>query len=108
MFRIEFLPPASQLSPVYAIETGDFDRDGKRDIILGGNMSKAKPESGIYGAGHGLFLKGLGNDMWRAIPADSSGFFTRGDIRDFKIIKIDGNSMISVARNNENLHFYTF
>jgi hypothetical protein len=108
LFRMESLPPASQLSPVYAIETGDFDRDGKRDLILGGNMSRAKPESGIYGAGHGLFLKGLGNNMWRAIPADSSGFFTRGDIRDFKIIKINGNSVISVARNNENLHFYTF
>ncbi len=108
MFRMESLPPESQLSPVYAIETGDFDHDGKRDVILGGNMSRAKPESGIYSAGHGLFLKGLGNDMWRAVPADSSGFFTRGDIRDFKIIKIDGNSVISVARNNENLHFYTF
>ena len=108
VFRMESLPGECQLSPVYAIETGDFDHDGMCDVILGGNMSRAKPETGIYSAGHGLFLKGFGNHMWRAVPADSSGFFTRGDIRDFKIIKINGNRVISVARNNENLHFYTF
>ena len=108
LFRMESLPTECQLSPVYAIETGDFDHDGMCDVILGGNLSNAKPQTGTYSAGHGLFLKGLGKDVWRAVPSDSSGFFTRGDIRDFKIIKINGNPMISVARNNENLHFYTF
>ena len=108
MFRMESLPPESQLSPVYAIETGDFDHDGNCDVILGGNMSRAKPETGIYSAGHGLFLKGSGNGDWLAVPADNSGLFTRGDIRDFKIIKINGKGVITVARNNENLHFYTF
>jgi len=107
-FQLKPLPTESQLSPVYAIETGDFDHDGKTDILLGGNLSRAKPESGIYNAGHGIFLKGKGNENWKAVPADSSGFFTRGEIRDLRIIKINGKSMISVARNNDNLHFYTF
>ncbi len=108
VFRMESLPGECQLSPVYAIETGDFDHDGNCDVILGGNMSRAKPETGIYSAGHGLFLKGSGNGDWLAVPADNSGLFTRGDIRDFKIIKINGKGVITVARNNENLHFYTF
>ena len=108
LFRMESLPTECQLSPVYAIETGDFDHDGNCDVILGGNMSRAKPETGIYSAGHGLFLKGSGNGDWLAVPADNSGLFTRGDIRDFKIIKINGKGVITVARNNENLHFYTF
>ena len=108
VFRMESLPGECQLSPVYAIETGDFDHDGNCDVILGGNMSRAKPETGIYSAGHGLFLKGSGNGDWLTVPADNSGLFTRGDIRDFKIIKINGKGVITVARNNENLHFYTF
>ena len=107
-FRIKPLPAESQLSPVYAIATGDFDQDDVCDILLGGNMTRAKPETGIYSAGHGLFLKGLGSENWSALPADSSGFFTRGDIRDFEIIKINGKGVIFVARNNDNLHFYTF
>jgi len=107
-FQLKPLPTESQLSPVYAIATGDFDHDGKADILMGGNLSRAKPESGIYNAGHGIFLKGKGNENWKAVPADSSGFFTRGEIRDLRVIKINGKSMISVARNNDNLHFYTF
>jgi len=107
-FRITPLPPECQLSPVYAIATNDFDHDGFCDILLGGNMTRAKPETGIYNAGYGVFLKGLGNETWKAIPSDSSGFFTRGEIRDFRMIKINGNLVITVARNNENLQFYTF
>jgi len=107
-FQLRPLPTESQLSPVYAIATGDFDHDGKADILLGGNLSRAKPETGIYNAGHGIFLKGKENLNWKAVPADSSGFFTRGEIRDLRIIEINGKRMISVARNNDNLHFYTF
>jgi len=107
-FKSDPLPPESQFFPVYGMATDDFDHDGIKDILLGGNMSRAKPETGIYSAGYGLFLKGNGKGDWHAVPADSSGFFTRGDIRDLRIIKINGKSVISVARNNENLHFYTF
>jgi len=107
-FQLQRLPKESQFFPVYAIETGDFDHDGISDILLGGNLTRAKPETGIYSAGHGLFLKGNELGTWKAVPADSSGFFTRGEIRDFSIININGKQVIAVARNDENLHFYTF
>jgi len=107
-FQFKPLPARSQLFPVYAISTGDFNQDGICDILLGGNLIRAKPESGIYSAGHGLFLQGEGNGNWRTLPADSSGFFTPGEIRDIKSIKINGKRMITIARNNQNLHFYTF
>ncbi|MCK4989360.1 MAG: VCBS repeat-containing protein, partial [Bacteroidales bacterium] len=72
-FRIKSLPGESQLFPVYAIATGDFDHDDDCDILLGGNLSRAKPEIGIYNAGHGLLLKGSGNGSWITVPSDSSG-----------------------------------
>jgi hypothetical protein len=107
-FQIRPLPAESQLFPVYAIATGDFDHDHLTDILIGGNLTRAKPETGIYKAGHGLYLQGRTDGNWNAIPADSSGFFSRGEIRDIRIIEISGNSEIAVARNNQNLHFYTF
>jgi hypothetical protein len=107
-FLIRPLPAESQLFPVYAIATGDFNHDRITDILLGGNMTRAKPETGIYSAGHGLFLEGLAGGSWHAVPPDSSGFFTRGEIRDIRTIEILGKPEIAVARNNQNLHFYTF
>lgn len=107
-FQLKALPAESQLFPVYAIATGDFDHDQVCDILLGGNLSRAKPETGTYSAGHGLFLQGTAGGDWKAVPADSSGFFTRGEIRDIRILEIGGKPEVAVARNNQNLHFYTF
>jgi hypothetical protein len=108
MFNARPLPPESQLFPVYALAAGDFDQDGHCDILIGGNANRAKPETGTYSAGYGLLLKGIGMGDLVSVPADSSGFFTRGEIRDFKIIKTKEKQFITVARNNQNLHFCTF
>jgi hypothetical protein len=107
-FEIRTLPPEGQLFPVFAACTEDFDHDGSCDILLGGNQHRAKPETGIYAAGYGLLLKGKGLGDWQCIPADSGGFSLKGEIRDFSLLNIQGKQVISVARNNENLHFYTF
>ncbi len=38
--------------------------DGICDILIGGNQSRAKPETGIYNAGYGLLLKGKTDATW--------------------------------------------
>ena len=107
-FHIIPLPVEAQFSPVYAISAEDFDHDGICDIILGGNQYRAKPETGIYGASYGLFLKGCAGDTWKYVSSLKSGFFTKGEIRDLKILTINGNRIIAVARNNDNLQFYKY
>jgi hypothetical protein len=101
------LPTEAQFAPVYAINADDFDRDGKCDIILGGNQYKAKPETGIYDASYGLFLRGSGDGTWRTEPGNS-GFFIKGQIRDIRVVNIKGISVITVAGNNDKLHFYKY
>jgi hypothetical protein len=105
---LEALPAEAQFSPVYAIVAEDFNRDGNCDLLLGGNLSRAKPETGIYSASFGLYLKGGGKGNWKAVPADSSGFLVRGEVRDMEIIKAGGKKRVAIARNNDILHFYTF
>ncbi len=105
-FHITSLPVESQFSPVYAIYAEDFDHDGICDILLGGNQYRAKPETGIYDASYGLFLKGCTGGTWQSVSPLKSGFFTKGEIRDLKIMNINGNRIIAVARNNDNLQFY--
>ncbi len=107
-FSLHPLPPEAQLMPVYAAISWDFDRDGICDIVIGGNQSRAKPETGTYSAGHGLFLKGLPENVWTAVPAGLSGLKIKGDIRDFDIVDIKGKPVLIVARNNDTLITLTF
>jgi hypothetical protein len=105
-FNLEPLPAQAQFSPVYAIAADDFDKDGICDILLGGNQSRAKPETGIYLASYGLLLKGNTIGTYLPVSSHTSGFFAKGEIRDLKPIIINGNTLIAVARNNDNLQFY--
>jgi hypothetical protein len=107
-FNLVPLPPEAQFSPIYSILADDFDKDGICDIILGGNQYRAKPQTGIYDASLGLFLKGRGDGSFAPVSPLSSGIFIRGEVRDMKIIKINGQNILSVARNNNNLQFYKY
>jgi enediyne biosynthesis protein E4 len=102
------LPQEAQFSPVYAIAADDFDHDGICDIVLGGNQYRAKPQTGIYDAMYGLFLKGYPGSVWKIVPYTASGFFIKGEIRDLEIMNVKNSRVIVVARNNDNLQFYKF
>lgn len=51
------LPNLAQLSPVFGIETGDFDGNGNMDIFLAGNFYHAEVITGQYDASFGLFME---------------------------------------------------
>lgn len=89
------IPKEVQFSPVYAIETHDFDNDGDIDIIMGGNLYGVKPEFGIYDASFGIYLENLGGNKFKYVQ-DGKGFFVEGQIRDIKIFK----DHVYVAKNN--------
>jgi hypothetical protein len=102
------LPSAAQYTPVYAIAAEDFDHDGICDIIIGGNQSRSKPETGINEAGYGLFLKGLGTNKWHPVLPGKSGIFVKGEIRDFGLMKIKGKNILAVALNNKKMEYYEY
>ena len=107
-FQLQDLPVEAQLSPIYTILADDFDQDGKCDILLGGNQYRAKPETGIYDASYGHFLEGTENEKWQAVSSEVSGFFNKGEMRDLEILKINGEKIIAVSRNNDTLQFYKY
>ncbi len=105
-FELHPLPREAQYAPVYAIRAEDFDRDGKTDLVLGGNLYGVKPEVGRYDASQGLFLKGQGNGTFRAQPARTSGLVLKGQIRDLEILEIGGQSLLVASRNDDTLQLY--
>ena len=97
--RVPFPGPA-QFFPVYAILAEDLDHDGITDLVIGGNQSRAKPETGTYMAGYGLMLKGTGGGAFSAIPAVRSGFSIPGEVRDLGYITVKNEKLLVVVRNN--------
>jgi len=87
-FSMHDLPAQAQYAPVYAISVGDFDHDGKQDILLGGNLYRSKPEAGIYDASYGLLLKGDGTGTFTPVSANHSGILVKGEVRD--IVRVKG------------------
>jgi enediyne biosynthesis protein E4 len=105
-FKKQALPVEAQLSPVYAIAVGDYNGDGKSDILMGGNLYNVKPELGRYDASFGDFLAGDGTGKFRSIPTRISGFHLDGEIRDLKEVKTSRGPIMVVARSNDEVQVF--
>ena len=100
-FRKIKIPKSVQFSPIYAIETYDFDYDGDMDIIMGGNLYNVKPEFGRYDASYGIYLENIDGEKFNFYN-NGRGFFVEGQIRDLKVLE----DRIYVAKNNSNMEVF--
>lgn len=100
-FRKIKIPKSVQFSPIYAIETYDFDYDGDMDIIMGGNLYNVKPEFGRYDASYGIYLENIDGEKFNFYN-NGRGFFVEGQIRDLKVL----DDRIYVAKNNSNMEVF--
>ncbi|MFT6867337.1 MAG: hypothetical protein ACJA08_002179 [Cyclobacteriaceae bacterium] len=97
------LPIEAQLSPIYAIASDDFDKDGDVDLIAGGNFYGSKPEVGRYDASYGLFVENLGGAKFQAYNG-GKGFSVEGEIRDIELME----NRILISRNSDSLIFFEY
>jgi enediyne biosynthesis protein E4 len=100
-FRIKPLPVEAQFSTVSGISVGDYDGDGKLDLLVGGNFYQSKPEAGIYDASYGLLLKGDAKGNFIAVSEKQSGILVKGQVRNITAIKAGKKQLIIFAMNNE-------
>ncbi|MBD8490233.1 VCBS repeat-containing protein [Echinicola sp. CAU 1574] len=80
-FKEADLPIQAQSSPVLAISSTDYNGDGIKDLILCGNIEKARLRFGKYDANYGILLEGNGQGGFHYIPQQKSGFELKGDVR---------------------------
>lgn len=105
-FELKELPVEAQFSPTYAICIEDIDHDKKKDLIIGGNLYRVKPEAGRYDASEGLFLKGNGDGTFNAIPNRCSGIDIDGQVRDLRMIRNANGRFLIVNRNDDSVLTY--
>lgn len=107
-FSISVLPVEAQYAPVYAVAVQDFNHDGNPDILLGGNLYRAKPQVGKYDANYGVLLAGDGKGGFTNVGPSTSGLSITGEVRDFKVIMSGGERILLATINNDRLRAFKF
>lgn len=100
------LPVDAQLSTVNGIVVADFDSDGVKDILLGGNKFDVEVETTAADASPGLFLKGTGQLEFKAMKHFDSGFFIPYNVKDIQAITLNNTWAILVGINDEGLRIF--
>ena len=98
------LPPAAQFFPVMGIKVVDVNEDGKKDIILVGNLGALQEGLGNYNGGYGTILLNKGNGQFENMIPLYSGFVVKGEGRDIQTLtNFKKERLYLVTRNNDSL-----
>lgn len=99
-FKERPLPIQAQFAPIFTISAFDYDKDGKKDLVLAGNIHRARLKFGDYDANSGFVFKndgkgnfgftgqlGLKGDVRSALIINDLILFgiNQGKVRGFKI-----------------------
>lgn len=93
-FHEKVLPMQAQFSPVFTITALDYDKDGKTDLLLCGNINQARLRFGKYDANYGVLLKGDGKGNFNYVTQAQSGFHLLGDVR--SVLNINNRLLFGV------------
>jgi enediyne biosynthesis protein E4 len=101
-FHKKDLPLEVQFAPVFTITAIDYNKDGNKDLLLCGNINRARLRFGNYDANYGMLLKGDGKGSFTFISQQQSGFRLRGDVRSV----IDNNNTLLFGINQGEMKAY--
>jgi hypothetical protein len=99
-FHLRPLPAQAQMAPLYALLPGDFDGDGKLDLIVGGNTDAAEAQAGPYDASSGLWLRGDGQGRFEPVLPQASGLYLPGKTQGLLYLPAAGQRLVVAARND--------
>jgi len=109
IFRARSLPVQADYAPVHAIMIDDFDGDGKKDILLAGNIEQTRIKIGKVDANHGVLLKGDGKGGFLYLDQDISGLKLLGCVRDLVTLgERNGKKLVMAGINNGQPVFLTY
>ncbi len=99
-FTAKPLPYQTQLAPVFDILIYDYDKNGKKDILMAGNFLYSETETGELDAGNGTLLLQQSDGTFVYVPNVDHGFWAQKEVRVMKMLKrADGKMEILTANN---------
>jgi len=100
------LPNEAQLSPLKSCLVNDFNKDGFMDVLTVGNHYGVEVETKRYDAGLGTLLLGDGENNFRFVPPNHSGFYVPSDSRHITHINQKNDNLIIVTNNNDSISVF--
>jgi hypothetical protein len=102
-FQEKPLPLQSQFAPVFTITSLDYNNDGNQDILLCGNINRARLRFGKDDANYGVLLRGDGKGKFSYVSQQESGFHLKGDVRSV----VNMNNALLFGINQSGIKAYT-
>ncbi|MCF2502996.1 VCBS repeat-containing protein [Dyadobacter sp. CY107] len=106
MFEKQPLPVHAQFAPVTMIASGDYNQDGKTDLLLLGNKTDNRLKIGSMDANYGCVLAGDGKGGFAYIAQPLSGLSVVGDVKSCIQIDINDEPCLVIGAFNQSLQFY--
>lgn len=100
------LPIQAQFSSISQILSGDFNHDGKADLLLFGNHTDNRLKLGSFDANYGTLLTGDGKGGFNYQTQSASGLSVNGDIKSSTEITISGLKYLVLGVSGQPLQFY--
>lgn len=100
-FTVQALPYTTQLSCINSILCTDIDKDGKVDLVMGGNCFGFLPQFARMDASLGHVLLNEGKRTFRALSPAQSGLELKGVIRDIREVPAGNGRCLLVLQNDE-------
>ncbi len=95
------LPYQVQLAPVFDLIAGDFNQDGRKDVLMAGNFLYSDTETGEMDAGNGTLLLQNADGTFRYVPNTEHGFWAQDEVRELKTISLANGKHAILTGNNK-------
>lgn len=99
-FSIMELPRSCQIAPINGIVVYDVNNDGKKDLIIGGNLYQSEIETGRADAGTGKIILNMGGKKWHPLEVYESGLYMANDVKSILFLEIGKNKTPAIITGN--------